>query len=415
MLENLQQKISKSAKPSDKGMLIDSYQPIGLAFLLISGIFSPTVFAGMELSPYVDMTVMQDDNLYRLDSAINIDALNSSISKEDTLYQLEAGMVLDWMLSRQNIQATASVTDNQFKNNSRLDYVGHALGVKWDWMFGHYLTGQLSWNQKQTLNDFSNTSVREGSQKDEERMGFLAKWHYAPDWEAGAKLLSYRLRYDLQALQPSDRDSMKTSVFVNYFTHSGNRMGVTLAQEIGKYPGRELTALSVIDNEYQQNSLLFNVDWQVTVKSKLSLDMGWNARVHPNLSARDYDGLNTKIGYTWLPTAKTLLEAKAYRQLTSSSYVDSTFSENTGYILSAAWKMSEKLSFNGRLKHEIKDYIGQVDDFNEQYDTFSLGGMYQPYSMLDVSLQWSQNLRESTQNLRDYQSQSVVLDVKLKF
>jgi len=83
--------------------------------------------------------------------------------------------------------------------------------------------------------------------------------------------------------------------------------------------------------------------------------------------------------------------------------------------LSGAWRLSEKVSFNGQLKHETRDYVGSDSGFKERYDWIVAGVTYQPYRMLDISLRLSQSLRDSAQRLRDYQSQSIVLGVNVKF
>jgi len=394
-----------------KCSLVDAYQLSLLVLSLVFGMLGSPVVAGDRFSPYVGLSVVKDDNLYRLDSDVNV----SSFSKEDTIYQVKAGVALDWMLSRQQVLANVSVTENQFENNSNLNYTGQDFNLKWNWLFGSDLTGQLGWSQKQALNDFSSTGTQDSSKKNQETFNFLAKWRYAPDWEVGVKLSDYDLSYELRTLQRSDRKSVKKALFWNYITRTGNRVGITWQREGGEYPGRELTALSVIDPKYQQDSLLLNVVWQVTVKSKLSADVGWNARTHPTLVARDYDGFNAKVAYTWFPTAKTIVDVNLFRQLVSSNYVDATFSEDTGYALNGVWRMSEKVSFNGMFKHETRDYVGQVNGFKERYDTMIAGVTYQPYSMLDVSLRLNQSLRDSTQRLRNYQSQSITLGVNVKF
>ncbi len=418
MLENSPQSHELDNKKSIQGgkcSLVDARQLSTLAFLLISGIFTSAVNAGGEFTPYVGLIVVKEDNLYRLDPDFDLNALASSISKEDTIYQTKAGLALDWMLSRQQLLADVSIIDNQFENNSNLNYTGQKVDLKWNWLVGSYLTGQLGWKQEETLNDFSNTTTQNSSKKNQQTLNFLGKWRYAPDWEMGVKLSDYDLSYDLQALQLSDRKSVKKALFWNYITHAGNRVGMTLQREDGEYPERELTALSVIDTNYQQDSVLLNVIWQVTVKSKLSADIGWNARTHPTLVARDYDGFNTRLSYSWFPTAKTMLDLKLFRQLQSSNYVDATFSENSGYVLTGVWRMSEKVSFNAMLKDESRDYVGQVNGFKERYNSVAMGVNYEPYSMLGLSLSLNQSTRDSAQLLRDYVSQSIMLGVNVKF
>jgi len=410
MLESLPQARDRIQK--GKCSLVDVHQLSVLVLLIISGIFSPVVFAEGEFVPYVGLTVAKDDNLYRLDSDVDVSVLSSSVSRADTIYKTRAGVAVNWKLSRQKVFADLSVTDNRFEKNSSLNYTGQDLSLKWNWLFGSYLTGQLGWSQEQTLSDFSNTNSELSSKKYQQAVNFLAKWRYAPDWEVGLDLSGYDLSYELQALQDRDRQGVKKAFFWSYITHAGNRVGVTWAREDGLYPERGITD---VDNEYQQDSLLLNVVWQATVKSKLSADVGWNSRVHPTLSMKNYDGFNAKVAYTWLPTAKTMLSVDLYRQLVSSSNADATFSENTGYALNGALRLSEKVFFNGQFKSETRDYVGRLSEFKERYVWLTAGVTYQPYSMLDTSLRVSQSMRDSTQALRDYQSQSVVLDFKVKF
>ncbi|VAW48585.1 hypothetical protein MNBD_GAMMA03-849, partial [hydrothermal vent metagenome] len=337
------------------------------------------------------------------------------LSKEDTLYQTTAGVAVDWSLSRQNFLLDAAIVDNRFDQNSNLDYVGQTLDLKWNWVVGNDLTGSVGFVQKITQNDFSNTASQETSKKEDGTAQFLAKWRYARDWELGVRLSDYALNYDLQALKINDRKSVKKTVFINYISHSSNWMGVTLLQEDGSYPRRNLSSSSVIDNKFQQNSILLNMNWRVTGKSRLQADVGWNARTHPNISSRDYDGLSVKAVYSWFPTGKTMVDVSLYRQLISSSYRDSSFSESTGYSLGVSWRMSEKVSFSGTIKDELRDYLGQESSFKERYSWITLGASYQLNTMFNVALQFNQSTRDSTQVFRDYGADSFVLSLNLKF
>jgi len=116
MLDNLPQIQNKYCSGCSKRNLVDVRQLSVLFFLLVSGIVSPAVNAEGELTPYVDFSVVKDDNLYRLDSDVNANAL--SLSKDDIIYQTKAGLAVDWELSRQKILADFSITDNRFENNS---------------------------------------------------------------------------------------------------------------------------------------------------------------------------------------------------------------------------------------------------------------------------------------------------------
>ena len=381
-----------------------------MALVLVAG----DVYADNAFSPYVGVTVVKDSNLYRLDSA---SVLPARLSKDDTIYQTTAGVAVDWLLSRQHFILDAAVIDNRFDQNSNLDYVGQVLDLKWNWALGSALAGNIGFVQKTTLNDFSNTTTQVSSKKEDSTAQFLGKWRYAPDWEVGVKLSDYDLGYDLLALQLNDRKSTKKSVFMNYITHSRNRVGVTFSQEDGSYPGRTLSASSVIDNKYRQDLVLFNLDWRITGKSHLQVDAGWNARTHPNLPNRDYDGLSMKVDYFWFPTGKAVLNASLYRQLFSSNYRASSFGEKTGYSLGVSWQVSEKVSLSGVVKDELKEYLNQEQGsgFKERYVWLTLGANYQPDPMLNVALKFNQSARNSTQVLRDYEADSFALSLDVKF
>lgn len=369
------------------------------------------VSAENKIIPYVNVSAVWDDNLYRIDSSANVPA---TVSKKDTIYRMKAGVKVNWRLSRQQFLVDVSAVENRFDKNSNLNYVGQNLSLKWNWVIGSNLTGQFGFTQSSTLNDFSNTATQNSSKKVDSNASFLAKWRYSPDWELGFGLQEKDLSYDLPVLQTGDRKSSQKSIFWRYFSHSGNRIGITLQQEDGFYPNRVVKASTSIDNKYQQNAVLLDASWAVTAKSQVNAGLGWNARIHPSISNRDDDGFSANASYRWLPSSKVALDFSLYRKFVSSDYDGVDFSESTEYALGATWRASGKISFNGLFKQEVRDYVGQDDGFKERYESTVLGVTYQSDRMLDVSLRFNQGARDSEQISRDYSYQSLMLDLNVK-
>lgn len=379
--------------------------------------FAPAfVLAKDVVTPFVSISSTQDDNLYRLDPAI-LSALAGSISDSDTIYQTMVGVDVDLSQSNQRLNIKFSASDNHFKKNPSLDYFGQSLKAKWDWQLGNNIDGQVAANHETSLSDFANTSNQQSSEKTSDTVLIKSMWRYHPDWQVGAILSEDSNYYDLAALKTSDRDNRKATLLLNYLANSGSRVGLKLSQDNGVFPNRVLNNFDSADNAYRKESLLLTANWLLSGKSRLNLEAGWINRLNKHNSSRDYEGGEAKGTFTWSPLGKLSVDLVLYRQVDSSDYGTSSFSENTGFSVSPRWSISDKLFISGQLSNETRDYIGLnggSSAFKEVYDKASCNLLYQANQNLDISLGFVLDQRDSTQALRDYESNKITLGLNVK-
>ncbi len=380
--------------------------------LLLPGL----VKAENTLEPFVSLITVQDNNLYRLDSAIDEALLPSTLSKSDTIYQTAVGLNLDWTVSRQQFLVNASMVDSRFDKNDSLDNMGQNLDAKWNWLVGSHVTGQVGVTNKKTLADLANTVSREGSEHTVQKMFASSNWRFHPDWRIGLGVSDYDSSYDTQAQQVLDRKDLSQSVNLDYLANSGSRVGLKFIQQDSQLPNRVVTESSTIDNEYTQQSMLVTTLWTVTGKSRLNAEAGLVNRHYLSISDRDYDGLNLKVDYDWFPTGKFIVNLGARRQIVSSDNLDSNYSENTAFNLNANWLYTDKVIFTSQIKQEQRDYAvdsGGSSTLKETYDTLSVGVNYKPHRNFDVGFNYTQSQRDSTQLFRDYESDMLSLSLTI--
>ncbi len=376
------------------------------------------VQAENTLQPFVSITTVQDNNLYRLDSSVDETSLPSTLSKSDTIYQTAVGLNLDWTVSRQQFVVNASMTDSRFDKNENLDNMQQNLNARWNWLVGSHVTGQLGASHKSKLADFGNTVTLDRSIQTTQNLFLNSNWRFHPDWQVGFGLAENELNYDSQEQKVLQQEDSIQSVNVDYLANSGSRVGLKFIQQDSKQPNAIIPESGSSTSEFEQQSMLLTTLWAVTGKSKLNGEVGMVSRHYKNQSTSNYDALNFKVDYDWVATGQLLVNLGAYQRATDSQDELSSARETTGVNLSANWLFSDKVTFNSRLNQSVSDrYVttGLVtsDTVKEIYSGYSLGVSYQPHHNFDIGLNYAKSQRESEQLLRDYDADSITLSLTI--
>ncbi len=379
--------------------------------LLLPGL----VQAENTLQPYASITMVQDSNIYRLDSNIDEASLPSTLSKSDTIYQTAVGLNVDWTLSRQQFLINASMTDSRFDKNESLDNTGQNLSATWNWLVGSRFKGRIGVNHNIALSDFANSIDLQASQKTADSLFANANWHFHPDWQVGYGINDYNVSYDKKTQALLERQDQTHSLNLDYLVSSGSRVGLKYSQLDSHIP-----VSSGFDNQYTQSSYLVTTLWNVTGKSNLSAEVGLVNRDYQNVNQSGYNGLDMNVAYDLKATGKLAFKLGASRGVSASDDVYGTDRVTTGVSLGANWSVSEKVSINGRVNHQIGDFINTdlinniPAGYTETNDSISLGLGYKPHRKIDIGLNYSKSRRDSDINFRDYRSDKLSLSLAIK-
>ncbi len=373
--------------------------------LLLPGL----VKAENTVQPYVSIKTVQDSNLYRLDSSVDESSLPSTLSKSDTIYKTAVGLKMNWTASRQQFLVNASMIDSRYDKNESLDNTGQNLSAAWNWLVGSHVQGRIGMAHKVALGDFANSIDQQGSEKTTDSLSANANWHFLPDWRIGYAIKDDNISYDNEAQALFERQDQTHSLNVDYLVTSGSRVGLKFSQLDSHIPNN-----SGDDNQYTQNSYLVTTLWNVTGKSNLNAEVGLVNRDYQDVAKNGYSGLNMNVSYDLQATGKLAFKLGASRGVSATDDVFGTDRETTGASLGVNWSVSEKVSVNSRVNHQISDFLNTTDKYSESYDSISLGLGYKPHRKFDIGLNYSQSRRDSDLLLRDYESDKVSLSLAIK-
>lgn len=373
--------------------------------LLLPGL----VKAQNTVQPYVSFTTVQDSNLYRLDSNIDEASLPSTLSKSDTIYQTAVGLNMDWTVSRQQFLVNASMTDSRYDKNESLDNSGQNLSATWNWLVGSHVQGRIGMAHNVALSDFANSVDQQGSEKTADSLSANANWHFHPDWRIGYAIKDDNVSYDNEAQALLERQDQTHSLNVDYLVISGSRVGLKFSQLDSHIPNNTGN-----DNQYTQNSYLVTTLWNVTGKSNLNAEVGLVNRDYQDVAQNGYNGLSMNVAYDLQATGKLAFKLGISRGVSATDDVFGTDRETTGASLGVNWSVSEKVSVNSSVNHQISDFLNTTNKYSESYDSMSLGLGYKPHRKFDIGLNYSQSRRDSDLILKDYESDKLSLSLAIK-
>ena len=396
--------------------MVGKFKLASLSAICSIALTSP-VFAEGDVAPFLSITTLSDNNLFRIDSGEE-STLADGVSKSDTFYRTAVGLNVDWKVSRQAFLVSASLLDTRYENNTQLDNLGKNLSARWNWLIGSRLKGVLSANESISLSSFEDTNVQEKVERTTQTLNGNANWRYHPDWQVGFAVRSYDSSYDSELRSFSDLTLLTTSLNLDYLVKTGSRVGLKLQNEQGEFPNRLESAF--VDREYTQNAFLMTTVWVVSGKSNLNSELGFVSRKHPDITERDYNGFNATLRYNWSVTGKVNIFTEAFRRIASTEDLLANYSENTGAKLRAQWALTDKVTFSGNLTRETRDFSGQTNlvsglssTLEDRYTNKSIGLKYEPHRNFDIGLNYTQSARDSNALLRDYSADLWSLTLKI--
>ena len=126
---------------------------VGIALLMGAG----TAFADAQdtLNLTVGMTMMHDDNLFRLSSDANTQALLGTSQRSDTIRATTVGLKFAKDYSLQRFEFETNVVDYRYQTFDYLDFTATNYAGAWRWALTPRLRGNFTRNRTEALNSFT--------------------------------------------------------------------------------------------------------------------------------------------------------------------------------------------------------------------------------------------------------------------
>lgn len=395
-----------------------------LSFELFSFTLPTYALEGDVIRPYASVTYSYDDNLRRFSSKELAKSLNSKMS--DTVVMTGVGIILDKEISRQRVFIDVGANKSSFDRNSELDNTGRDMKGRWDWKLGNRLDGKIELFHKKALVPFADYSVQNESglslnTRTQDRRLFEARWLFHPRWRIRTAFSNWETEYSAERQKASNLEENAYEVGVDYLSPSRSVVGVLYRHVKGTKPTQLYQILPglfiPISNDYDQDELKLNIDWTVTGKSKLQFLGGLVDRKYDEFSARDFRKFNMRGNFSWMPTGKTGLNFSVWKENNAQSYVTTSYTENTGTSLVGSWYMTSKLTLQGNVRYEKREFVGDIipQSRSDKDKNFSLALMYKPTLSFMLNASVMRSTRDSNNDMYGFDSNSIALTGQYEF
>lgn len=343
-----------------------------MPFVMIAGalICAPaSAIDGDTFTPYVTYGVYYDANLLRLPEAQ---------AQSDRWTRAEVGIRMDKEIGRQKLTADLSANKSNYDNFNQYDNDGKDLLANWKWVLGNQFSGNVGTSYSDGLTPFDDYKGLERSMRTQQKNYVDGTWRFHPSWQLNAAYNRFDLRYDTQAQNPSERKLDMTDVGIDYLAKSGNKIGLVARHIEGDYPYADI-------NSYQQNELKAKVDWQLTGKTYLQFLGGWAKREYASNPQRDSSVPSARLTAYWKATGKTAFSLGVWRELGATDDLAANYARNQGISLGSTWDATSKISVDGLIMTEKRDYNGVAviagiapSNRDDRYNNAVLGLTYKP-------------------------------------
>lgn len=337
-----------------------------------------------------------DSNLFRQPSS----------ETSDNITNTYAGIRIDKQYSLQRFKFDYTHTQYQYQNNDYLDFGANDYKAAWLWAMTPYLTGTLSAERKQQLNDFKdyqNTSIQNIRTTENQR--FEADLSPHGNWHLLGGLTRTEQTNSQTFNEESDFKMTSLDTGVKYVYRSGTAMTFMLHDRNGEYKKRQLDAFNLYDTGFDESEVEGRLDWAVTGKSKINARIAYVKREHDNFSQRDYSGEQGSLKYTWEPTGKLQLVSMLARQFSNYQTGYSNYARVDSLSLSPVYAISAKITAHAMASISERTFLGQGPSPSsgrvDKERLANIGIDWAPYRSVSIGASLQRSSRNSNFSVRD--------------
>jgi len=388
-----------------------------LLYLLVS-LASPlslTAYADDKdaFNVFVSISRKHDDNLF----------LSSSSKRSDNITKTNAGIQLDKLYSLQRFKVNYTISALRYQNNNRLNFNAHNYNAAWLWSLTPYLTGIISADRQQQLNDFQD--YRNFTLVNIKNVRVTQNQHFEADFSP------HGIWHLLGGITRSEQTNSRTfneqdsfSMYsldegVKYDFRSGSSIKLMAHERQGDYSRRTPNAASLLDTGFSEKEVETILDWLISGKSRINLRAAYLNRDHDHFSQRDYSGAVGRLDYSWAPTGKLRLTLSALSDLSSYWNLDSSYARYNSLSISPAYAISDKLTMRASASVYERTFLGGgvIPSTNrvDRGKSASVGIDWTPLRSLTIGGNLVRSSRNSNITGLDYDDTTAEIDANLLF
>ncbi|VAW83143.1 hypothetical protein MNBD_GAMMA16-442 [hydrothermal vent metagenome] len=364
---------------------------------------------GDTIHPYAYARVLQDDNLFRVNTN----------EEKDTLTALGAGVDALLILSRQRINLGAQFERATYDKADNLDHKNMNLNGNLNWVVGSDWRGRFGVKYRETIASFNETAtIRSRDDRATLTSQGSAGYSFSPRWDIIGSMRTARLRIDNRL--NSDFDRFGYSTELRYATGAKTKVGVKIGITNVDFENDTIIGSDTISSDFSNRVLSGTFSWEGSSKSKLDARIGWTDVEHDELTDRDFSGQSSRINYLWQTTAKSQLKFSLWREATTRFEVDSLVISQ-GVSIRPRWNITSKLSSSMMLRYNKLDFRGDANasllggvSREDTINSISLALGYQISRVIKLDFRFITHDRDSNVPIQEYSYNTYRLGIRAR-
>jgi len=375
-----------------------------------------------KVTPFVEETLTNDDNVFRISKDVDPATITGSRSRADTYRTTSFGLSADVPVSLQRLVGSLTFNSTRYQRFSALDFNGHDLRGSWLWQAGKDLRGELGFSDTNSLASFAQLLGTTPDQLRVRQEFVNAAWMVTPHWRlrAAGDRLEQRNRDPATLFNDVNIDGFEASL--SRVSAAGNSIGCSARIETGHFPTLQPLGAALIDNAYRQYGAGLTLDWTISAASHVVARADQVSRRYDQLPQRNFNGATGRAEFTWTPTGKLALTAIAQRDISPYEYIRSSLVLIKGIGLRPTWRMTAKLELSANLEALTRSYVadpaqalGLAGQRDEKVRSAGALLAYHPAPSVTVQASVLHEARSSNVAFGDYAANVAWINARLAF
>ncbi len=376
----------------------------------------------IDIKPYVATTLTYDDNLFRVSDANEARAILGTDAMSDTTRRTEAGINVDWKISRQHLRLGINLNQSRFNRFDFLDNDGNSKQLAWDWSIGSHLGGELSVSEGKSMVGFTEVQNPVLNQRTNKRKLMSVHWDFHPRWRLRAQRDETEFENSLPSYRSSDRKDVGREAEIQYSTPAGNQISLSVREVEAEYAERDAFSSFFFGNGNRQRDVALGVTWYPGGKTRLDGRLARVERTYEEFTQRDVRAWAGRVGADWQPTGKTTLSVSAARDIEAVDDLAATYVRSDNLSVTPSWAATSKLSVQGRASYTRRSYqgdpgflLGATAQREDKLRSMGLTVSYTPHQKVQMQLSWQKDNRDSSTVGSGYDANALSANVRINF
>ncbi|MBK7051548.1 MAG: putative exosortase B-associated extracellular polysaccharide biosynthesis transporter EpsL [Rhodoferax sp.] len=301
------------------------------------------------------------EDMWNLNAGINTTHVSNlffspqAFESSDQILATTVGLKVNKPAGLQRFVLDASLTDNRFRTNDYLDFVGKNLTGAWLWSLTPRIKGNLSANYNEGLNSFIDYRGRERNLRTTQMYRFDVEGEIGGGFSAIGGVNHFDQKNSELFIAQRDYQTNAAEFGIKYLTSTESSVTLLGRRSRGEYT-QDLGGLE--ESGFDQNEAELRVAWVATGKSTLVGRLAYINRVSDTYAMRDFSGPVGSLDWLWNVDAKLRINVGFRQDLVSYQDFEASYYKAQVFSIAPVWQVFSKTALRASYSRETRDYLG---------------------------------------------------------